>query len=398
MENEYRPFFSRKQLNVLMWFSLIAILVLSSLGPGDVEYEEIQHNETKTVYWMELDDQLHTLTLLLPTPPALHKSQQQLQQLQAQVLLSRLKLHGDTTYTYNVYPRQDRIELSLNWADGSIIPDIPKLLTVLQQPIESGRWEAVLKNLQARDYLEKKAIEEPAIERFFTQFQPPVKDVLSALAPAYSNLFSGIKYVISGDNAEAIAEQIAITAATTPKQDSNAVSVISAADLQSTSSHPELFVFLTGEAIPPRGDNQFSTQRLIAQVLQSLLENHQQTYSFDYRLLWGSLNTTGYRAVILKANQPPAAILRQLQQLISEELVESAQNRLVSQWQDKMRDLANQIQAMNLIAYYDLPVTTLEQYTETIQELDKEQMVTLAKKALNSDQAINIMLNPSYTQ
>ena len=47
MENEYRPFFSRKQLNVLMWFSLLAILVLSSLGPGEVEYQEIQHNEDK---------------------------------------------------------------------------------------------------------------------------------------------------------------------------------------------------------------------------------------------------------------------------------------------------------------------------------------------------------------
>jgi hypothetical protein len=110
MENEYRPFFSRKQLNVLMWFSLLAILVLSSLGPGDVEYQTIEHNKSKTVYWMELDEQLNTLTLLLPTAPALNSSQQQLQQLKAQILLKRLQSGSHTEYTYNVCPRQDRIE------------------------------------------------------------------------------------------------------------------------------------------------------------------------------------------------------------------------------------------------------------------------------------------------
>lgn len=395
MENEYRPFFSRKQLNILMWFSLLAILVLTSLGPGEVEYQEIQHNKNKTLYWMELDEQLNTLTLLLPSELALNRSYQQLQQLKAQVLLSRLKKLNSTTYTYNVYPRQDRIELSLSWAVDNQIPDIPQLLQELQQPVQSNNWMDVLKTLKARDYLNGKAIEEQAIEKFFTQFQAEVPDTLVSLPSSYARLFDNITYVISGHNAEEIMEQVSAINPDHTGSQFNAMQMPLAADLELQSDQAQLFVFLTGEPIPPRADEQFATQRVSAQVLQDLLESQQQSYNFKYRLLWGALHSTGYRAVIIKTDQPAKAILSQLQALITEDAVESSQQRLIAQWQERMRDLKNQIQAMNLIAYYDLPLSTMEDYAEQIEDVDEEQVVALARKALDTDQHINIMLSPS---
>ncbi len=395
MENEYRPFFSRKQLNILMWFSLIAILVLTSLGPGEVEYQEIQHNQNKTVYWMELDEQLNTLTLLLPSEPALNSSHQQLQQLKAQVLLSRLKKLNSTTYTYNVYPRQDRIELSLSWAVDNKTPDIQQLLKELQQPVQSNDWMEVLKTLKARDYLNGKAIEEQAIEKFFSHFQAEIPDTLITLPSSYARLFDNITYVISGHNAEDIMEQVSAITPDHSGAQFNAAQTPLAADLELHSDQSQLFVFLTGEPIPPRADEQFAAQRVSAQVLQDLLESQQQSYSYKYRLLWGALHSTGYRAVIIKTDQPAKAILSQLQTLITEDAVESSQKRLIVQWQERMRDLKNQIQAMNLIAYYDLPLTTMEDYAEQIEDVDEEQVVTLARKALDTDLHINIMLSPS---
>jgi predicted Zn-dependent peptidase len=104
----------------------------------------------------------------------------------------------------------------------------------------------------------------------------------------------------------------------------------------------------------------------------------------DYRLLWAALNSGGYQAVLLRSAQNPQAILSQLQQLITEERVENSQNQLASQWQERMRDLQNQIQAMNLIAYYDLPTSTMQDYVEQIQDQDIEQVIKLAQDALNS--------------
>lgn len=384
MENEYRPFFSRKQLNVLMWFSLLAILVLSSLGPGDVEYQTIEHNKAKTVYWMELDDQLNTLTLLLPTPPALNSTHQQLQQLKAQVLLKRLQSSSNTNYTYNVYPRQDRIELSLHWAGDNALPDIPKLLHELQQPVDPQQWESVLKTLEARDYLEHQGDEEQVIQQFYNRLQPSSGEALSLLPTAYSSLFQGIKYVLSGEDAEDHAEALSkVTPPDTTVANPLALSAVHS-DLQIARSGDKGYIFLNGMLLPPRNHKDFVAHRITAQLLQDLLAEYKTQYQMDYRLLWAALNSGGYQAVLLRAGQNPQAILPQLQQLVTEERVEASQNRLAAQWQERMRELQNQIQAMNLIAYYDLPTSTMEDYIEQIQEQDVEQVIKLAQDALSN--------------
>ncbi|MGH1462569.1 MAG: hypothetical protein ACRBB6_11075 [Neptuniibacter sp.] len=396
MENEYRPFFSRKQLTVLMWFSLLAILVLSSLGPGDVEYQKIQHNDAKSIYWMELDDQLNTLTLLLPSQPSLTQSQQRLQQLKAQVLLQRLKTHKNTAFTYNVYPRQDRIELSLTWASDGDLPNISELLFRLKQPVEANRWQEVLKTLEARDYLDNKAKEEQVIQQFFSHLQSDTANTLTALTTSYANLFDGVKYVISGDSAEDIAKNISETIVVSNSGNEGKTLTTTPTNVSLQADTTSKYVFLTGTVIPPRTDSSFVSHRLTAQVLQDLLSAHKEQYKIDYRILWAALKNTGYQAVIIKADQSPEAILPQLQQLITDELVESSQNQLAYLWQERMRDLQNQTHAMNLIAFYDLPHTTMEDYVEQIQDQDIEDIIILARQALKTDQHINILLTPSY--
>ncbi|MCP4597406.1 hypothetical protein [Neptuniibacter sp.] len=397
MENQYRPFFSRKQINALMWFSLLAILILSSLGPKAVEYQNIEHNDAKNIYWMELDGQPLTLTMLLPARPALNENQRQLQQLKAQILQKRLRDNASPAYSFSVTPRQDRIELNLKWAAEQSLPDINNILTALQQPVETSRWQEALKTIEARDYLQNQATEQQIINKFFSSIQHESTPVLSQLAGSFNAQFQQIRYVISGDEADNYAEQLEeLLTESTSQVAPLSTPTVAAQDINLTNPSDSQYRILTGGLIPPRNHEEFVAYRLAAQVLQDLFTEYKDQHGLDYRLLWGALNVTGYQAVLLSSKQHLQPLLPQLQQLITDDLVELSQNRLAYQWEERMRDNQNQVQAMNLIAYYDLSPDTLEEYIEQIQDQDIEKVIQLAKQALQTDQHINILLTPTH--
>ena len=396
MDSSYKPFFSRKQITALLWFSLIAILVLSSMGPGKVEYQKIEHNKAKSVYWMELDNQPLTLTLLLAGQPALNENQRQVQQLKAIILRERMRGMINPTYSFSVVPRQDRIELNIQWAANHDMPDIKHILDKLQAPVQSGRWEEQLANIQARSYLENQAAQQQLFNLFFTKIQTEARPVLNQLNAAYAKQFDQLMFAISGEDAEDYADQL------TELFPSNQAVNHKQATLSTTQQNLTLkgdnsndYGLLTGGIIPARGDERFVEYRVAAQVVQDLLKEYQAQHNLQYRLLWGALNDIGYQALVLNADQNPGPLLPQLQQLVSEELVELSQQRLIEQWNDRMREHRNQAQAMSLIAFYGLDTDTLEDYADDITDIDTDRVIKLAQEALETQQHINILLTPS---
>ncbi len=396
MTNEYRPLFNRKYITGLMWFSLIAILILTSMGPGDVEYQTVETNDEQTIYWMELDDQPIQLVLLLPTAPALNPIQQQLQQLKSLVIQQRLRALSSPIYSYTVTPRADRIEIGLHWAMGQELPNLTEIWDTLRAPVEASRWEEANKTLQARHYLEAQSSEQQLINRFYQQLQPPNTDsALNLLTEAYAELFIRPSYAISGDDAEdyigAIEQQLPQSTSITTPQQTN----ISNGDLVRETNTQNSYQLLLGKQISHRASEQFVAQRLTAQTLQDLLNEYKAQHKLSFRLLWAALETTGYQAIILGGQQNPGPILPQLQQLISDDLVESSQNRLAATWQERMRDNKNQVQALTLIAFYRLPTDTMESYVEQIMDLDTDDIIEMTKQALNSSQQISIIQSPA---
>ncbi len=396
MTNEYRPLFNRKYITGLMWFSLIAILILTSMGPGDVEYQTVETNDKQTIYWMELDDQPIQLVLLLPTTPALNPIQQQLQQLKSLVIQQRLRSLSSPIYSYTVTPRADRIEIGLHWAMGQELPNLTEIWDTLRAPVEASRWEEANKTLQARHYLEAQSSEQQLINRFYQQLQPPNTDsALNLLTEAYAELFIRPRYAISGDDAEDYIETIEqqlpqSTSITTPQQTN-----ISNGDLVRETNTHNSYQLLLGKQISHRASEQFVAQRLTAQTLQDLLNEYKDQNKLSFRLLWAALETTGYQAIILGGQQNPGPILPQLQQLISDDLVESSQNRLAAAWQERMRDNKNQVQALTLIAFYRLPTDTMESYIEQIMDLDTDDIIEMTKQALKPSQQISIIQSPA---
>lgn len=396
MSSEYQPFFSRKQLTALIWFCVLAILVLSSLGPGDVEYRDIERSDDKQVYWMELDEQPLTLTLLLPTELALNPQQRQLQQLQSLILQQRLRSLASTTFSYSVNPKQDRMEVTLQWPLNAQPDDLRVIWDHLNQPVSADQWQAQIDKIQARHYLESQKSEQMLVDHFFTLLQPDSqRDLATQLPGAYQQLFSAPIYALSGTDAEDYVEQIQDQL---PQRQVAAPSITaaqSAQPLQTLDSNQQTYRLLTGSMIPPRNSEHFVQQRIAAQVLQDLLDANQEAYSYQFRILWAALADSGYQAVMLNSPKNPLPVMSQLQFQVDEDLVEESQERLAALWQERMRALPNQLQALNLIAFYQLPTETMASYAEEILDTDPEIIVPMVKQSLTPAQQISILQQPA---
>jgi len=396
MTNEYRPLFNRKYLIGLVWFSLIAIIVLSSMGPGAIKYHDIESNKTRTLSWMELDNQPITLVMLLPTRPAFNAMQRQLQQLQSQILQHRLNALADPTYSYHVLPRQDRIEVTLRWSSTQANPDLNKIWTALSQPVESARWQEQLKTIQAHQYLDGQSDEQQIINQFYGRLQPSNRmTVLGNLSHNYNALFENPRFALSGEGA---ADLVPLIETSLPQQQiaQNTAKLQANPDyIQFKQAEDKRFRLLIGTLIPARDSAEFVAERLSAQVIQDLLGQQSSRYNLKFHLLWAALNQTGYRALVLDGTQNPGPVLPQLSQMITEELVEQSQQSLATQWHDNMRDIANQVQALNLIAFYQLPEDTLETYADQVLDQDTDRVIELARYALEVEQQISILQSPA---
>ena len=395
MTNEYRPIFNRKYLVGLVWFSLIAILILSSMGPGAVEYHDVDSNDSQTLYWMELDDQPMQLVFLLATQPALNTTQQQLQQLKSLILQQRLRALASPTYSYNVTPRQDRIEVTLSWANEQPAPALNRIWQALSKPVDASRWREPLKKIQARDYLAEQSAEQTLVNRFYQQLQPADDtSVLNLLSPSYAELFTAPLFAISGEDAEDYVELIEQQLPQTLRPTGLSYPDSQPAALLRENSPDKTFRLLLGQTLPPRASDSFITHRISAQVIQDLLNKYQDQHNLNFRILWASLKHIGFQALILEGDQNPGPILPQLQQQVNEELVEQSQNRLAGIWQERMRDNMNQVAALSLIAFYQLPTDTMETYIDQLLDQDPDDIIKQTQRALDASQPISIIQSP----
>jgi len=395
MTNEYRPIFNRKYLIGLVWFSLIAILILSSMGPGSVKYHDVDSNDSQTLYWMELDDQPIQLVFLLATQPALNTTQQQLQQLKSLVLQQRLRALASPTYSYNVTPRQDRIEVTLSWANEQPAPALNRIWQALSKPVDAARWLEPLKKIQARDYLAEQSEEQKLVNRFYQQLQPADDtSVLNLLSPSYAELFTAPLFAISGEDAEGYVELIEQQLPQTLRPTGLSYPDSQPAALLRANSPDKTFRLLLGQTLPPRASDSFITHRISAQVIQDLLNKYQDQHNLNFRILWASLKHIGFQALILEGGQNPGPILPQLQQQVNEELVEQSQHRLAAIWQERMRDNMNQVAALSLIAFYQLPADTMETYIDQLLDQDPDDIIKQTQRALDTSQPISIIQSP----
>ena len=96
----------------------------------------------------------------------------------------------------------------------------------------------------------------------------------------------------------------------------------------------------------------------------------------------------------MKASRTPSLFCLKLQQQINEDLVEQSKNRLAANWQERMRDNMNQVTALSLIAFYQLPTDTMEIYIDQILDQDADDIIKQTQQALDRSQPISLFQSP----
>lgn len=395
MSEHYQPLFNRTYLKILMWMSAFAVLYLATIGNREPDYLQLNRAETLPIYWVENASDKTDLSILLPTGGALTQSEKQLQTLLRQVLENQLAIQIlPDGIQYQVQQAPDQLILTFEWQQQENLPDWTALFTALQSPVNASLWQQVLEKLKARDYLQSHKTDNQLLNSYFQLLTGgELNDPLFLLNSRYQEMLNNARFFISGNDSDDLAEQLMDhPPRLTPAILSERQITGSSSEQILPSGNDHRYHLLLGSGIPPRNSSDFAPHKLAAHTLQNALAQSSNTITFEYRQLWSSLHDVGYRALLLHADQPLDNLLQALQNRMTPELAEESRTQVISQWLERMSEESNQITALQQIAFYNLPVDTLETYSESLRTVDINTVVTLAKASVQSDNQIQIRL------
>jgi len=385
MSDSYQPLFNRTYLKIIMWCSAFAVLYLATMGNQEPEFPSLEQMAQKPVYLIDEDNDATELSLLLPTGSALSAGERQLQTLLAQVLQNRMDSQRlPSQLQYNVQQAADYVSLNLRWQGEEQAPDWQVLWQQLQAPVDITAWQPVLEKLKAREYLQSHKPEQQLLNTFFAQLTGGDHNTpLALLNSRYQQMLLQATYVVWGDERDAWAQRIVtalpegVVSKPTPRS-----LITSGGEYQLPAGNDLRYYLLLGNSAPARADAQFVQHKLAAHTLLAAVQTVRKNLNFEYRQQWASLQDGGYGVLLLSAETPLNAVLSQVTQNLTEEQVSSSRNQLIRQWQERMTDPTLQRLALQQVAFYQLPLDTLRQYTEQLSETDTESVLTLARQRI----------------
>ncbi|MFW1677348.1 hypothetical protein ACFVYJ_06135 [Pontibacter sp. JAM-7] len=392
MTDGYRPIFNRKYLTALIWFCLIAIVVLTSMGPESTEPGKINRLSERNIYWLEQPEAPLTLTLTFATPPALHPKQTLLHKLMLEIMRQRLQPFTHPDFSYGLSQQLDGLALTLSWLPEQSAPPLTAMLTALRKPVDPLRWASALETLKAEAYLDNQTTESQLLQQFLGQFPAPSIPLLEMLVPSYADSMNSPAISLSGDGAEQASQQLPpLSIVSTKRSD---IDRFTPAAQITGSPKDENFHLLLGSSLPGRQADTYLMQRWVIQTLQDLLANYHQQQQLDYRLLFRAGGEAGYRAILLHSQQHPAKILQQLQAAATEQQLESSRAGLITQWQEDARQPLTRHLQLTQLSRYQFPPDQLEQDIDQLKSLDVQLAIAGVKAALQSRAQFSILLPP----
>lgn len=400
MAANYTPLFNRTYLTALVWISAVVILYLATMSEKEPDYLELSQVAHKPVYWASDEGERASLSILLPTGSALTRHER----LQQSLLLSVLdnQLQGWIPPDYVALQTQagdDHLSIDLSWPADESAPQWQSLLDQLTASLPDTDWRPVAERLAARAYLASHQPDTKLLNAYFDQLAGgDAEDSVANLSRLYNGLISRARFLVSGPDADVLAEQLAARlpdAAPVVKQQRS---------LNTTPAHKKLpysgdnrYHLLIGSAVPPRDDAQFARYRLAAHSLQRVLDTRAGELNLEYRLRWGALQDGGYQALLLHADTPlNQNTLSGIANRLTDDQVEASRNALLLQWQEQMSDTARQLSALRTVALYGLPLDTLQTYPAAIAAVPASEVAATAQAALQAERQILIQLTQNY--
>lgn len=392
MSTEYKPLFNRTYLQILVVGSVLAILWLSSL---DSEAPAPQGQlENQPLYWLQVDDTdpqtglADQLQVILPTDSALSSAEQDRQHWRAAILNERLHQQLGNEYRYTVEVADDYLSFSL-FSNNQTLPALTPLLDALQQPVDADQWQAQLKKVQAQRYLNQKSAEQQLLAKLGNQLGDS-----GTLPLHWAELFEQPRYLLAGDDAEERADALAAQLPTwQSRNSSNSPTAMLAGstrlDISSARS-----LLLMANTLPGRANGEFIRQHLIAATSLLALERFPPGSDTHFRMQMKVLQHDGYQAVVLSSELPlNDQQLQTFRDRITPELVDEARPELRQRFQNVNGNPRWQLNALQRIARYQLPLDALQQFLTELDQLDSAQIAAEARKRFDPQQQYSLRVD-----
>lgn len=387
MSTEYKPLFNRTYLKVLMVGCLFAIYWLANMGkPAERPQGQV---DNQPLYWLQsTDSELPAqLVILLPTASAFSAAEQNRQHWRASILSERLQQQLGTEYPFQVQVADDYLSISIEPGQQGL-PALNTLWGGLSAQVDASQWQAQLKQIQARRYLNDKATEQQLLNTLGNQ--------LGARKPqplAWSELFRQPRFILAGDDAQERAEALSTQLpGSRQRSHSASLAVLSGRTTLELSSSQSLL--LIASTLPARTAPDYVQQRLIAATSQLALQQFPVASDSQYRLQWKSLQDGGYQAVIFASTLPlNSSQLEAFGQHINAELVEQARQQLRQHWQNIHETAASQLGALSLMARYQLPLDSLTLYQQQLDTLNTDEIATATRARFNPQQQYSLRID-----
>lgn len=408
MADTYQPMFNRTYLKIMLWVVAIAIVILSASGQDNNDYISVQQQENKPLYYVNLADNNNLeLQLIFALQAALSDQQKLLHSLLSQRLQQHLETPAvnDLMAPLQAWPsvtlQDDRVTLHLSIpAQQNIEADaLNRLVRGVLQSINNTDLKSGIDDQWARLKAEQYLQNQDAENHLFSRFSDTLSNdssvhPLQRFSAWFRNRLSSpyLSMVIYGPDAEFAAQTLA------PVLED--LSDFKPSRLDSTPLYQQETLpaignqaySLAGRALPGRQSDSFIAQLLAARSLQQVLPSLQPRTSA--RLLWKSLDQTGYFALFLYGDQPPRNQQRlgrlndQLISAVDDDLIEATRSSLKESFLQRMSNQQAQLALLNTLVFYRLPVDYMPDFAAQLEATDN---------AAVSEQ-IASMLNPSELQ
>lgn len=405
------PLFNRTYLKIIIWVVAIAIVLLTAGNNSNSEFIRINKHAGLPLYYVDQDkaSQLQ-ISVLFHTGAAINSEQQLLQQLLLQQIEQQLPdLTAQSTFrslqaTLNAGISSDKLKLLLILPAQHVdkTTEIKALVDTLLQQLRAYRLGSDLAQrwarLEATQYLNLKDPETRLLNTFGDLINNPASiHPVQRFANFYQRSLrpGAVTITLQGPNAERIAQQL--SSLLTPLTDDNSNHTTIGSTRQQLASQGNQTYRLSGIKLSGRQQPHFATELLAVRTLQQLLE---KPSAVTTRLIWKSLDKQGFLAMILQGKPINneiglSAWQLRLQAKLDDELINSTRERLQKNFHTQMEQIDAQLNLLDTIAFYQLPLDYLNRFETELSDVDNSAVREKVSHYLTGPERYQLLL-PAY--
>ncbi len=405
-----KPLFSRRQLNIIILVTALAIALLSATGDRrELPEISLQQQHQIPIYLLENDqpDTRISLSFALPEPLIDHRP---FGRFTRQVLHSNLTDLSENpefqrqNARISIVSHPDRVEIRLAHSDSGAIAALAELLIAqLRQPPERDRWQQMLRQHRAESYLEKQSAD-PALLQMRNWLAPSAPGTETEPPYPYQRFLqfqnqllsrSRLSIALISADPESLVAPLAPVLSRLPEGAIPSTQIPAPLPIrQQTLSGLDNNQILLGRHTSGRRDADFATELTAVRLLQTLAGD------LNINSQWSPLAAASplILQLITTDTITPGTVFERLQQQLqqlSDDQLDQHRQQLLERFSETLKNperLAGQLES---IAFYRQPPDYLNGFVSRLNQLSSREIRDRTEELLDSQQYHRIIRTTS---